>query len=95
MERIPPPNTSNDAPDQTETADHIFMKISPEVHWVKEVSIAIWKSSIDRRPCQAPALLAPAQIIFLVLILEMWLSMTADFLNTASQCCQAEIPALE
>ena len=32
MECIPPPNTSNGAPDQTKTADHIFMKILPEMY---------------------------------------------------------------
>ena len=46
------------------------------------------KPPVEHRPCQAPALLAPAQIIFLDLIFEMWLSMTVDFLdivaNTAS-----------
>ena len=64
MERIPSPNTNNNTPDQTKTADHIFVKILPEMHWDKEVSITIWKSSVERRPCQAPAFLAPAQIIF-------------------------------
>ena len=29
----------------------------------KEASVTIWKPSIERRPCQAPAMLAPAQMI--------------------------------
>ena len=78
MECIPLPNKSNGALDQTKTADHIFMK-----SWDKEVSITYWKSSVEHRPCQATAFLAPAKIIFLVLILEMWLSMTVDFLDIA------------
>ena len=82
VEHIPLPNTSNGTPDQMKTADHIFMKT------YKEVSITIWKSSVERRPWQAPALLAPAQITFLVLILEMWLSMTTDFINIAANAAR-------
>ena len=32
MERVPLPNTSNGTPDQTKTADHIFMEILPEMY---------------------------------------------------------------
>ena len=32
MEHIPPPNTSNGAPKQTKIADHIFMKILPQMY---------------------------------------------------------------
>ena len=58
--------------------DHIFMKILPEMYiWDKEVSITIWKSSVERRPAK--------QQHFLFLILEMWFSMTVDFLNVAAK----------
>ena len=40
-ESIPPPNTSNGAPDQTKTAGHIFMKI------LREMYIGIRKSSLQ------------------------------------------------
>ena len=59
-----------------------------DVHWNKEVFIAIWKSSVECRPYQAPSLHAPAQIIFLVLILEMWISMTVDFLNIVANAAR-------
>ena len=41
VECIPPPKTSNGAPDETKTADQIFLKISPEMH------IGIRKSSLQ------------------------------------------------
>ena len=46
---------------------------------------------MERRPCQAPALPATASIIFLVLVLEKWLStlsMTVDFLNIAANAAR-------
>ena len=67
---------------------HFHENFARDLLWDKEVSIAIWKSSVECRPCQAPALLAPAQIIFLVLLLEMWLSMTVDFLNIVANAAR-------
>ena len=83
MEWIPPTNTSNGTPDQTKTGDHIFMKILPEMYIGirKKSPLQFGSHPYNADPAKHQHMLAPVQIIFLLLILEMWLSMTVDFLN--------------
>ena len=51
MKRIPPLNT-NGAPNHTKTADHIFMKILPEMYiGIRTSSLRFRKLSVERSPC--------------------------------------------